>query len=92
MWNRKGKKRTGMCVIGGRWVIFLTQKQVKAGERCFQVCIMQRLLLAVALVAANPFGWVLAKEKAGKSQTKSTLNDLSGCKANCITWKHERDA
>jgi hypothetical protein len=63
-------------LLHNQWQVgnYLTQKQVKSkGGGCFQVCITQKLLLAVALDGSQPL-WLgcclLAKAKAGKSPTK----------------------
>jgi hypothetical protein len=54
----------------------VTQKKLKVGETCLQVCTTQKLLLVVTLGdTANPLGWAVGfwqKQKQVKSQPKAT--------------------
>jgi hypothetical protein len=59
---------------------FVTQKQLKAwGQRRFQICTRQKLLLAGALDGIPPLLLAVGfwqKQKQEKSPTKGTLNGV----------------
>jgi hypothetical protein len=63
---KEGKERSGTHITSGKWVIFLPQKQVKAGvNMVLDLYYGERCFWTKAVVAFGPLWLAFAKAKAG---------------------------